>query len=374
MSVAASPEPFRPPARFADATFASYRPETEQQANAADAARAFTERIRRAHTRSWLGRVFGKDEGIRDGLYLVGPVGTGKTHLLTAIYKALTAPDVGDAVPCAFTHSSDLFRSTERPVAYAARVAGQARVLLIDEVELDDPAGEVRLIGVLKALREHGVTVAATSNAEPEKFVSARFGRDRLERFINEEFRERYHVVFVEGEDYRNRLEKRGTAWIGPLGPATAVMRAHFETHGAGAPKAPGAPANAAAPRWITFGDAARASRARPSAPASRASSRARPRSTSTASPSRTPTTRCACSASSTTSTPPSRSRRFSSRPRNPRASGFSPTAAPASRPTWPRNSTAPRAASPPCARPCRSPQPPPPPPRPAATPPTDHP
>ena len=252
MSVAASPEPFRPPARFAAATFASYRPETEQQADAASAARAFTERIRRAHTRSWLGRVFGKDEGIRDGLYLVGPVGTGKTHLLTAIYKALTAPDEGDAVPCAFTHSSDLFRSTERPVAYAARVAGQARVLLIDEVELDDPAGEVRLIGVLKALREHGVTVAATSNAEPEKFVSARFGRDRLERFINEEFRERYHVVFVEGEDYRNRLEKRGTAWIGPLGPATAVMREHFETHSAAMP---GASASAAAPRWISFGE-----------------------------------------------------------------------------------------------------------------------
>ena len=255
MPADAAREAFAPPARFADATFASYRPETPQQAEAAEAARAFAERIRRQHTRSWLGRVFGKDEGIRDGLYLVGPVGTGKTHLLTAIYKALTAPASGEAVPCAFTHSAELFRSVERPAAYAARVARQARVLLIDEVELDDPAGEVRLIGVLKALREHGVTVAATSNAEPEKFVSARFGRDRLERFINEEFRERYHVVFVQGEDYRNRLEKRGKAWIGPMDAARAAMRAHYEQHGGTAEH------HAGAPRWIGFDELLRLTR-----------------------------------------------------------------------------------------------------------------
>jgi cell division protein ZapE len=239
---------FAPPARFADATFASYRPETPQQAEAARAAQAFTERIRRKHTRSWLDKLLGKDDGVRDGLYLVGPVGTGKTHLLTAIYKALTNPEAGDAVPCAFTHSSDLFRSTETPVAYAHRIARQARVLLIDEVELDDPAGEVRLIGVLKALREDGVTVAATSNAEPDKFVSARFGRDRLERFINEEFRERYHVVFVEGEDYRKRLEKRGVAWIGPMHEARRRMREHAEQ-------------NPRATRWIDFPDLLRLTR-----------------------------------------------------------------------------------------------------------------
>ena len=87
-------------------------------------------------------------------------------------------------------HSSALLRVQEPPEAYADRIAEQARVLCLDEVELDDPAGAVRLIAVLKALRERGVTLAATSNAEPENFVSARQGRERLERFISEEFAE----------------------------------------------------------------------------------------------------------------------------------------------------------------------------------------
>ena len=158
------------------------------------------------------------------GLYLVGPVGTGKTHLLASIYRALHP-----GVPCAFVHSSQLFRATERPEDYARALADRVRVLLIDEVELDDPAAEVRLLGVLKTLRRLGVTVAATSNAEPEKFVSAAFGRDRLERFISEEFRRQYRVVFVGGDDFRQRMSKAGQAWIGPSRATRAAMQRRFD-------------------------------------------------------------------------------------------------------------------------------------------------
>ena len=151
-------------------------------------------------------------------------MGTGKTHLLASLYHALHP-----TVPCAFLHSKELFRATEHPEAYARRLAARHRVLLLDEVELDDPANEVRLILVLKTLAKLGVTVAATSNAEPERFVSAQFGRDRLERFISEEFRRQYHVVFVGGEDYRRRLAKPGVGWIGPHEAADAALRRHFE-------------------------------------------------------------------------------------------------------------------------------------------------
>lgn len=132
-------------------------------------------------------------------------------------------------VPCAFVHSSRLFRSTERPEDYAEALADTYNFLLIDEIELDDPAAEVRLIGVLKALKRLGVTVAATSNAEPEKFVSAEFGRDRLERFISEEFRRQYHVVFVGGEDFRKRMEKPGRAWIGPREVTRREMQSVYD-------------------------------------------------------------------------------------------------------------------------------------------------
>lgn len=219
--------PLSLPQRFADASFATYQPRNASQQTALEDARTLAELIRKRYTTSRWRRPFsnGLQRAVRDGLYLVGPVGTGKTHLLAGIYHTLH-PEV----PCAFMHSSRLFRSRTTPEEYAAELAKNYRMLLLDEVELDDPANEIRLIGVLKTLRKLGVTVAATSNAEPEKFLSAQFGRDRLERFISEEFRKSYHVVFVGGEDFRRVLAKPGRAWIGPREETNAKMQREYES------------------------------------------------------------------------------------------------------------------------------------------------
>ena len=235
-----------PPSRFDDARFRLYRPQTDSQEEALSTARRFVRLARVRYARpGWFGLRPRRKTGLRGGVYLVGPVGTGKTHLLASIYHALNDPETPGAepVPCAFTHSSALFRSALTPEAYAAEVAAQARVLCVDEVELDDPAQEVRLIGVLRALRDHRVTLAATSNADPDALVEgAAFGNERLARFIREEFEARYHVVLVQGEDYRQRLAKPGRAWVGPLATATAAMR---EAYGA-APEPK---------RWLAFAD-----------------------------------------------------------------------------------------------------------------------
>ena len=209
------------PQRYALSTFATYRPASAAQADASDAAQAFVAALRE-HYRPR--RLFRRRPPLpARGLYLVGPVGTGKTHLLAACAHALSP-----AVPVAFLRASTLFRTTEPPDAYAAALARRVRVVCIDEVEVDDPANEVRLVRTLKALDTHGVAVIATSNATPDAFVGAAFGGDRFQRFLAE-FSAAYRVVAVPGDDYRERLARDGRAFIGPDAASRAALRRLFD-------------------------------------------------------------------------------------------------------------------------------------------------
>ena len=222
-----------PPARFADATFEGYHAQTADQQRARSAVQQFAEQMREKP--SWgtrLQRLFGNEPATPHGLYLVGPVGTGKTHLLAAACHAL-APEV----PCAFLHSSALFRSAEHPEHFAQRLAATYRVVCLDEVELDDAANEARLVLFLQTLEREGVALLATSNARPEQFLSNQITQGRFERFLSETFCARYAVVFVGGEDYRrteavppeeDALLEKGRAWIGPPEATRAAMRATF--------------------------------------------------------------------------------------------------------------------------------------------------
>lgn len=211
-----------PPARFDTASFDSYRAQTASQQTALDAARDFVHRLQQPS--SWadpIRRWIGQDDDPH-GLYLVGPVGTGKTHLLAAMHHALH-PEV----PCAFLHSSTLFRETRPPDVVGNDLADRFDVCCLDEVEIDDAANEARLVRTLQTLEERGVTLFATSNVEPERFLSNQFGRNRFRRFLHEEFRARYHVVVVQGEDYRrsNNQARPGRGWVGPSDAARDRLR-----------------------------------------------------------------------------------------------------------------------------------------------------
>ena len=233
------------PDRFRDATFENYEPVTPGQAEALRVARTFVAERRRAA--SWteqVQRLLGLATDDRPhGLYLVGPAGTGKTHLMAATYNALT-PEVA----CAFLHSSTLFRQTEPPDAFAHRLADENAVCCLDEVEIDDPANEMRLAGVMKTLADRNVPLLATSNVEPEQYLSTQLGGGRLQRFLRTEVHEEYRVVPVGGDDYRRtqEVERSGHGWIGPSSTTRHAMR---ESR-----------ADASGPsRWWTFDDLRRA-------------------------------------------------------------------------------------------------------------------
>jgi cell division protein ZapE len=159
------------------------------------------------------------------GLYLVGPAGTGKTHLLAAVCHALSPTH-----PCAFLHSSVLYRRPEPPAALARHLAEQYTVCCLDEVEIDDPAHEMRLSGFMNALTEEGLPLMATSNIEPGEHLSRQFSGSRFQRFLRREFREQYRVVQVHGADYRqtDSVQRAGHGWIGPPSPTRKAMKAAF--------------------------------------------------------------------------------------------------------------------------------------------------
>ena len=212
------------PERFRDATFESYEPQTPSQAEALRVARAFVAELRR--TPSWAERLRALlgmgDERLPQGLYLVGPAGTGKTHLLAATCNALMPERA-----CAFLHSSTLFRQTEPPEAFAHRLADEYAVCCLDEVEIDDPANEMRLAGVMKTLADRSVPLVATSNVEPEQYLSTQLGDGRMQRFLRREVREEYRVVGVRGDDYRRTraVQRSGRGWIGPPAATRRAMR-----------------------------------------------------------------------------------------------------------------------------------------------------
>ncbi len=233
----------QPPARLADATLEpapakagdAYEAAAPSQHRALGAVRQFVQAMRRPlplprRLLRGLRRRVGLAVPLpHPGLYLAGPVGTGKTHLLAAAYHAL-APEV----PCAFLHSSRLFRMQEHPEAAARRLAARYRVLCLDEVELDDAANEARLVAFLRTLESSGTALLATSNVEPERFLSTTLGTDRFRRFLTEELRRPSEVVFVGGENSGRRppapgRAARGRAWIGPDAATRPAMQAAFE-------------------------------------------------------------------------------------------------------------------------------------------------
>lgn len=165
--------------------------------------------LKKYHKRNFIEKLFKKKHNIK-GIYLVGPVGVGKTHILCSFINMLTE------LRCAYLHSSTLFMAyLHRPDEYAKKLAENYDIVCIDEIELDDPGNAARFMRVLHLLNDLGVFLICTSNVDPENFIESGYQDEKFYKFISNEFREQYKVIFINGEDYRIKLAKRGAFYIG---------------------------------------------------------------------------------------------------------------------------------------------------------------
>ena len=191
-----------PPPQFADASFASYRPDAEYPSQAAvrDAVEAFVAAGPADQPRRGL---FGRRKPVaestaKSGVYLDGGFGVGKTHLLAAAYHAATGRKTfGTFIEytalvgaLGFQGTVDLLRGTA--------------LVCIDEFELDDPGDTMVMTRLIKELTETGTRFAATSNTPPGALGEGRFAAQDFLREI-QAMSDRFDTMRIDGLDFRRR-------------------------------------------------------------------------------------------------------------------------------------------------------------------------
>ncbi len=193
-------EEFVPPPHFAAERFTTYVPDPAQgsQQAALTALQAFAARIARPGPgRRAIFRRSAPPEG-RAGVYLDGGFGVGKTHLLASLWHEVPGPKYfGTFVEFTNLVGALGFRR-------AVDVLSAARLVCIDEFELDDPGDTVLMSTLLGELVGSGVHLAATSNTLPDRLGEGRFAADDFLREI-QALAAHFDVLRIDGDDYRHR-------------------------------------------------------------------------------------------------------------------------------------------------------------------------
>lgn len=185
------------------------------------------EQIQRFDNCSWWQRLLRSRESkaaIR-GIYFWGGVGRGKTFLMDVFYQSL--PD-GNKMRTHFHEFMNRIHgalkqkaSLENPLRNIAQeLAGQVKVLCLDEFVITEIGDAMIMAGLLEPLFEAGVVLVTTSNSAPAKLYHDGLQRARFLPSI--ELISRHCDVFNldGGEDYRLKGLQQTDLYTVPHSPA----------------------------------------------------------------------------------------------------------------------------------------------------------
>lgn len=170
--------------------------------------------------RGLLSRLLNRNpEPAERGVYLLGPVGRGKTWLMDLFVRSLPFPwhrrrhfyRFMEEVHAALKAHA----GTQDPLEQvAADIAADTRVLCFDELFVSD-IGDAMILGTLfEALFRHGVSLVTTSNTAPDGLYRDGLQRARFLPAI-ESLKLNLKLVKVDGgADYRLRSLQRAGTWL----------------------------------------------------------------------------------------------------------------------------------------------------------------
>jgi cell division protein ZapE len=175
---------------------------------------------------------------VKQGLYIFGAVGRGKSMLMDLFFAASTVEKkrrvhfhafMQEVHAAIFAWQQQIDGDREAQIPHLARdIANRSWLLCFDELQVSDIADAMILGRLFQALFDLGVVVVTTSNRPPDDLYKDGLQRERFLPFIAL-LKERLDLLELEAsKDYRIGRKMGMQVYFTPLGGAEARLRESF--------------------------------------------------------------------------------------------------------------------------------------------------